>query len=360
VPEGQSKPAIITIPTSDHAFAKAARRVIAAEDPATPAALENRLRRTFPRAVVRDRAISGETPVWYVYRDGGWRPEVATSWWEAPGLPRVVISTDGWLREANATALGLLELDNEDLSTHHFTDFVAPGTLDDSMELFRAVAEGNPLTAAVLVRPMSGHVLAVDIHAWMEADAIVGVLKLAEDVELPPQPVATPHRAVVCEPATDVAFRGYVDLALSRMPEFNPDVLALRLRRLYPHAEVVDGGDHWLVLREPAAQRRPGGGWWTDPGLASVRYDAQGLIVDANDAAVDFLGRPLVGHYWQEFVTPGSTEQVAAMLEILAEVGAAESRFRMPRADGSLVEFDSYTEVTGESYTTVMRAVQER
>jgi hypothetical protein len=30
----------------------------------------------------------------------------------------------------------------------------------------------------------------------------------------------------------------------------------------------------------------------------------------------------------------------------------------MPRADGSLVEFDSYTEVTGESYTTVMRAVQ--
>jgi hypothetical protein len=43
------------------------------------------------------------------------------------------------------------------------------------------------------------------------------------------------------------------------------------------------------------------------------------------------------------------------MLAILAELGAAESRFRMPAADGSLVEFDSYTEVDGEAFTTVMR-----
>ena len=57
----------------------------------------------------------------------------------------------------------------------------------------------------------------------------------------------------------------------------------------------------------------------------------------------------MVGHHWQEFVTPGSTEQVSATLEILAEIGAAESRFRMPRGDGSLVEFDSYTEVDGEA-----------
>lgn len=47
--------------------------------------------------------------------------------------------------------------------------------------------------------------------------------------------------------------------------------------------------------------------------------------------------------------------QVSAMLAILARVGRGESRFRMPRADGSLVEFDSYTEVDGESYTTVIR-----
>lgn len=96
--------------------------------------------------------------------------------------------------------------------------------------------------------------------------------------------------------------------------------------------------------------------WWQDPALARVRYDAQALILEANEAATALLGRGLVGHYWQEFVIPGSAEQVSAMLAILAELGRAESRFRMPRADGSLVEFDSYTEVDGETFVTIMRA----
>jgi hypothetical protein len=63
----------------------------------------------------------------------------------------------------------------------------------------------------------------------------------------------------------------------------------------------------------------------------------------------------MIGHYWQEFVTPGSTDQVGIMLDILAEVGAAESRFRMPRGDGQLLDFDSYTETRGEEFVTVFR-----
>ena len=51
----------------------------------------------------------------------------------------------------------------------------------------------------------------------------------------------------------------------------------------------------------------------------------------------------------------GSPAHERHMLANLAEVGRAESRFRMPRADGSLIEFDSYTEVVGEGFTTVMR-----
>jgi PAS domain-containing protein len=91
-----------------------------------------------------------------------------------------------------------------------------------------------------------------------------------------------------------------------------------------------------------------------------VRYDAQGLILEADDAARQLFGRELAGHHWQDFVTPGSTEQVGVMLEIMAEVGAVESRFRMPRADGSLLEFDSYTEVTGDEFETVFRPVATR
>jgi hypothetical protein len=146
-----------------------------------------------------------------------------------------------------------------------------------------------------------------------------------------------------------------VDLALSRMPEPTADGLAIRLRRLYPHADVTATEEGWIASREPESGLAETAGWWTDPGLPTVRYDAQALIVWANEAATSLLGQRLVGHYWQEFVTPGSTEQVSAMLAILAEIGKAESRFRMPRADGSLVEFDSYTEVDGESFTTVMR-----
>ena len=306
---------------------------------------------------MRRRDISGEPPAWYVYRDGGWRPALIGPWWEEPDLPRVVVSRDGWVQEANATALGLIGLGPDDLGTRHFTDFVAPGTLEDSMALFRIVDEGHDLTATVLLRSTAGDILAIDMHARREGDALIGLFRLADDVEVAPVVhVAQRPQSVACEPTTDAAFRGYVDLALARMPEPTPDGLALRLHRLYPHARVEATGDRWTARRDPDGAEEPTkAAWWTDPALARVRYDGQALILDANDAARALLGRTLVGHHWQEFVTPGSTEQVSAMLAILSKAGRAESRFRMPRADGSLLEFDSYTEVDGEGFTTVMR-----
>jgi hypothetical protein len=138
------------------------------------------------------------------------------------------------------------------------------------------------------------------------------------------------------------------------MPEPTPEGLALRLRRLYPHATAsIEAPERWLVRRDEDAV--PQSAWWEEPGLPSVRYDAQALILEANRPAQALLGSPLIGHHWQEFVTPGSAEQVTTMLAILAEAGRAESRFRMPGADGSMVEFDSYTEVDGETFTTIMR-----
>ena len=277
------------------------------------------------------------------------------SWWEEAGLPSVDVSREGWIEAANATALDLLGIHATDLGTRHFTDFVAPGSLEDSMSLFRIVDEGHELTATALLRPTSGDVVAIDIHAWRAGERLLAVFRLADDVEIPVAHAAVPRPASVeCLPATDAAFRGYVDLAISRMPEPTPDGLALRLRRLYPHANVEIDGERWIARRDQIDAPEAAKSWW-DPDLPRVRYDAEALIVEANPAAEALLGRRMVGHHWQEFVTPGSTEQVSAMLAILAEVGRAESRFRMPRADGSLMEFDSYTEVVGEGFTTVMR-----
>jgi hypothetical protein len=143
---------------------------------------------------------------------------------------------------------------------------------------------------------------------------------------------------------------------LARMPEATPDGLALRVRRLYPHAAVDAEDGTWTARRDPAGDSS-GREWWSDDGLARVRYDAQALILEANGPAIALFGRQLVGHHWQEFVTPGSTDEVSIMLDILAEAGAAESRFRMPRSDGVLVEFDSYTTVAGEELITVMRPI---
>jgi PAS domain-containing protein len=346
----------MTIPSSDAAFRRHVERILSGAEPGKPEELEERLRRLFPRAVVRRRDISGEPTAWYVYRDGGWRPSMIGPWWEEPGLPRVAISREGWIEEADPTAQGLLGIGPEDLGTRHFTDFVAPGTLDDSLAMFRIVDEGHDLTATVLLRSTAGDILAIDIHAVRDGDKLRAVLRLADDVEVPSAAlIDRGPSAVNYAPVTDAAFRGYVEMALSRMPEPTPDGLELRLHRLYPHARVEMEGDRWTARRDPVEEAESGEEWWADPALARVRYDAQALILEANEAAQALLGRTMVGHHWQEFVTPGSTEQVSAMLAILAEVGRAESRFRMPRADGSLVEFDSYTEVVGEGYLTVMR-----
>jgi PAS domain-containing protein len=305
--------------------------------------------------VVRERALSGEAPVWYVYRDGGWRPSLTGPWWESPELPRVVVSAEGWIEEASPAAAGLLGIDPVEVGARHFTDFVVPGTLDDAIALFGLVDGGHEFTATVLLRPSSGEVVAFDLHASRNGPQIVGVLRLSEDVPVSSSVDPIDRPEVRYRPERDAAFRGYAALALARMSEPTPEGLALRLRRLYPHARVEVDGAGWIAWREPAGTEATSGEWWSDPALPTVRYDAQALILEANPAAQRLLGSSLVGHYWQEFVTPGTTEQVSSMLAILASVGAAESRFRMPAHDGSLVEFDSYTQVSGETFTTIMR-----
>ncbi len=348
------RPSLITIPSSDLAFGTHVRRIVGSADDSAPD-LERRLRQVFPRVIVRERSLSGEAPVWYVYRDGRWRSSSTADWWRDAGLPRVRVSPDGWLVEATPTAAGLLGISADDAGTHHFTDFIVPGTLDDSVALFQVIEGGSELNATVLMRPLSGEVIAIDLHAAREGMDIMGVLRLADDVDVAEPAVVVLLPSIKTTPDTDVAFRGYVLAAARRMPEPTPEGLALRVRRLYPHAIVSVNGDAWLVRRDGEADASGTSEWWLEEGLPRVRYDAQALILESNDAARQFFGRDLEGHYWQEFVTPGSTEQVTAMLEILAAVGAAESRFRMPRADGGLMEFDSYTIVEGEEFTTTFR-----
>ncbi len=64
---------LVTIPTADRDFEAYVRSAF--EAGATPESLQAVLRERYPEAVVRSRVLSDELfTVWYVYRDGGWRP----------------------------------------------------------------------------------------------------------------------------------------------------------------------------------------------------------------------------------------------------------------------------------------------
>jgi PAS domain-containing protein len=355
----QSRPgSILTIPSSDAAFAEHVQALSRRYSRASAAEFEQRLRNVFPRVAVRERSLSGEPPAWYVYRDGRWRPPTDGPWWVEPRIPRLVVSDDGWIVEASRTASDLLGIEDSGPLPHHFTDFVVPGALEESLALHELVKQVGEFEATVLLRPLSGEVIAVDIHVAREGEDLVARIRLADDVDVPVlsgQSVERPR--LTFTPATDAAFRGYAERALARMPEPTAMGLELRLHRIYPHARVSAEGDAWEVWRDSDADRAGQSEWWLERGVARVRFDAQALILEANEAATELFARELVGHHWQEFVTPGSTEQVSVVLEILAEVGAAESRFRIPRPDGSLLEFHSYTEVVGDEFVTSMKPV---
>jgi PAS domain-containing protein len=321
-----------------------------------PAALEARLRRLFPRAVVRARELSAEPEVWYVYREGAWRPP-SGPWWTAPLVPRLVLGPDGWILEANQAAHSLLGMD--DARAHHYSDFAAPGAAEDATLLFEMVESGHLLTATVLLRPVGGDLIACEVRAQSVPGGVEAWLRLAEEVELEaqPDPIVLPRLETL--PAEDGVFRGYASRQLAAMAEPSADGLGLRLRRMFPHARVTAvEPDRWVADRDGGAEHRDHGSWWARPGLPRVRYDDRGLILGANQAAIDLLGVELVGHHWHEFVTPGSQDQVQSVLDLLRDVGPVASRFRLPTADGHLVEFDSYTRPVGSEFETTMRPLE--
>jgi PAS domain-containing protein len=319
-----------------------------------PSVLQSQLALMFPKVVVRARELSGENPVWYVYRDGRWTPPDQGHWWEGRNLPRIVVRPDGSISSANAGAVTLLGLKDLASEPRRFADLVAPDAAEDATQLLDVVLDGHDLMATVLVRPNDAETVACELHAERLDGEMVVVLRLADDPDVRSQPMSRPARTVTL-PESDAGFAAYVRLVLDEMAAPTVDGLALRLRRLYPHARVERDGVTWIVHRDPEGSDVSVEGWWLDDGLPAVTYDDDALIVDANEAAKHLLGSPLIGHHWQEFVTPGGTGRVAEFLPIIRQAGVVNSRFRMPRDDGSLVEFDSHTEVHGRRFRTVMR-----
>jgi PAS domain-containing protein len=355
-PDGGRPPAIVAIPSTDSAFRLHVQEIVDRGSFRDPTALTDRLRLLYPRAVVRTRMLAGELPTWYVYRDGRWRPNADLAWWTDDRAGHLEVTMDGWILAANATARGLLGIGADEPLERYYTDFVAPGTVGDAASLFAIVAAGNSIEATIRIRPTSGDVIAVDLRAVRDGAMVAWSLRLADDIE--PEPAVIVARPTLrCLPADDAVFASLAERSLARLPEARPAELAIRLRRLYPHAQVFAEDDRWTAIRD-ASQSTAADHWWRVESLPEVRYTDRGLILEANHAAVELLGSPLVGHHWHELVTPGTTSQVDQVIDLIVAQGGALSRFRMPARGGELIEFDSFTEVRDGILRTVMRPQQ--
>lgn len=75
---GTRRPNLFVNPLSDTTFAQHAADLVSSGI-SRPEDLADQLRPSYPNVVARNREISGEAESWYVYRDGHWVDEEASS-----------------------------------------------------------------------------------------------------------------------------------------------------------------------------------------------------------------------------------------------------------------------------------------
>ena len=120
--------ALPCFPHWDPVFAGEVRRRFGELQASTPEALEERLRRTFPLAVVhaRDDLASFVGTAWYVYRDGRYSLFSQPTACGRTSTPRLILADDGAYLDATDPALSLLGVSHDELLAAHSGDFTTP------------------------------------------------------------------------------------------------------------------------------------------------------------------------------------------------------------------------------------------
>jgi PAS domain S-box-containing protein len=159
------------MPRSDQAFARAAQRLAATVD--SPSELEGRLRAVYPRTVVRERALSGEPPILYIYRDGRYEPEIADRWWEGTGVATAVIDLrTGTITEASAEWAAILGDSVDRLAGRPYTDFLVPEAAETALEIINALRASGEVTSEMLMRRADGTVVTLEFRAVLVDERI--------------------------------------------------------------------------------------------------------------------------------------------------------------------------------------------
>ena len=339
------------MPSSDRAFAEFVRRIHAQLDAPSPDALQARLQAIYPNVLVRPRSLSSEDHTWYVYREGRWVDDRANDWWRDEAMPMLELDRDGFIATANAAAGEEFGVPPSRLVHRHFTDFALPGTLEDSLLIREILLSIGEAGGTIRHLRTDGEVRIAEYHAVAtEAGSSVTMRPIGPmDAALPSRPSV----ALETFPVADGLFAKVVDGIVVRIPEPTPQGLELRLRRSYPYAS-VDGTEpeRWRVSRDPRVDPAPVD--WEDPSLARTVALDTSLIVEANEAALDLLGRDLVGRHWHELALPSSLDQRLQMRDYYVANGGAESTFRLLGPSGELVDYDYRLTWAGDHFVTIM------
>jgi PAS domain-containing protein len=348
---------LFTVPSSDRAFAEFVRRVAERNPPGSPVELQGRLRTVYPRALVRPRALSNDDHTWYVYREGRWVDGSVPDWWTDESMPRLQLDSDGFVASANAAAGEELGVDPKRLVHRHFTDFAVPGSLDDAILLRQIVLDIGEAGGTIRHLRANGEVRIAEYRAITTESGTTVVIRPVGPSSSPPAP--RPSISIECSPVVDRLFAVVAEGILARIPEPTPKGLELRLGRSYPYAsvEAIDE-NHWRVTRDQRTERPAVR--WDDPGLACTVALDTSLITEANESALQLLGRDLVGRHWHELAVPSSLDQRLEMRDFYVANGGAESTFRLYGAGGQLVDYDYRLSWQGDTYTTVMAPFQGR
>jgi PAS domain S-box-containing protein len=158
------EPFIRTFPSSDVAFRRAAER--AAADASSPGEIVSRLRPAYPRVTIRERSLSDEPELIYVYRDGGFSPTRSDPWWTSPDIACARLAADtGRFVSANEHWGELLGGAPVDLIGRHYSEFVLGEARAAADGIFEALREDPVVRTDILVRRADGTTILLEIRA---------------------------------------------------------------------------------------------------------------------------------------------------------------------------------------------------
>jgi len=162
-----------TVPSTDRAFARAVHVVLDQLDHPSPHELEDHLRALYPRVAVSERLLSGDTGLYYVYRDGLFVRDPDDAWWNEPGTARARVDADsGVFVEITDTWAELMGGRPDRFIGRHYTELVLPEARPAAETFFDTLKDLGEIHSHGLVRRGDGTRMTIEFRAVLVPEGI--------------------------------------------------------------------------------------------------------------------------------------------------------------------------------------------